>query len=279
MKFFRPANSGLIRNERGVALLIVLLVTALLIALIFEFSYATRISLNSAVNFRNSERAGFLAFSGINAFKTHGAQLRKMIPAGTEYPFGEGDTKINVLWEDEQGKIRITDVKTDPVTQSMARTLFENKGIDYKVYDTMTDQASEINKLTLLSGLHAYMSDEDFIKVRDSLTVSPVAPHTININAASADVLRSMGVSADAAERIVKNRKEKPYTQQDITSDGISGISGLKIPPATGNFVKAYLTANEGQIIKVYSHATVGDYTKRVDAILNGNAVTYWSAL
>ena len=43
-------------NERGVALIIVLLVTALLIALIFEFAYGTRISLRAAVNFRDSQR-------------------------------------------------------------------------------------------------------------------------------------------------------------------------------------------------------------------------------
>ena len=53
-------------NERGVALLIVLLVTALLLALIFEFAYGTRVSLRAAVNSRDSQRAYFLARSGVN---------------------------------------------------------------------------------------------------------------------------------------------------------------------------------------------------------------------
>jgi type II secretory pathway component PulK len=71
------------RSERGIALLIVLLVTALLIALIFEFSYATRISLNSAINFRDSQRAYFLARSGIFAFIKYGDKLRDYyIPQG-----------------------------------------------------------------------------------------------------------------------------------------------------------------------------------------------------
>jgi type II secretory pathway component PulK len=52
-------------NDRGVALIIVLLVTALLIALIFEFAYGTRISMRSAVNFRDSQRAYYLARSGV----------------------------------------------------------------------------------------------------------------------------------------------------------------------------------------------------------------------
>ena len=54
------------RDDRGVALIIVLLVTALLIALIFEFAYGTRISLRATVNFRNSQRAYYLARSGVN---------------------------------------------------------------------------------------------------------------------------------------------------------------------------------------------------------------------
>src|SRR5512139_2607372 len=56
----------LLRNDRGVALLIVLLVTALLVALVFEFAYATRVSLRAAVNFRDSQRAYYLARSGVN---------------------------------------------------------------------------------------------------------------------------------------------------------------------------------------------------------------------
>src|SRR5512147_2488161 len=56
------------KNQRGVALIIVLLVTALLIALIFEFAYGTRISLRAAVNYRDSQRAYFLARSGVFLF-------------------------------------------------------------------------------------------------------------------------------------------------------------------------------------------------------------------
>ncbi len=56
------------QSNRGIALLVVLLVTALLIALIFEFAYGTRVSLRGAVNFRNSQRAYFLARSGVAIF-------------------------------------------------------------------------------------------------------------------------------------------------------------------------------------------------------------------
>ena len=32
-------------------------------------------------------------------------------------------------------------------------------------------------------------------------------------------------------------------------------------------------------IFRVYSYATVGGYTKQIEAIVNGNAIAYWRAL
>ncbi len=262
-------------NDRGVALLIVLLVTALLIALIFEFSYATRISLNSAINFRDSQRAYFLARSGVYAFVRYD-KLRDLIPHGEwgVLPIiGEGDAEVRIKWEDESGKIRVTEVKTDKVTQSMIQTLFENKSIDTAVFDRMTDPTSEINKLSLLTGLHQYMSDEDFNKVRDSLTVSPVPLDKIHINTASADVLQSLGISAGAVGLILQERQKTPYT--DLGK--VPGIGDIKI---NGVLVSNYLSATPpSNIYKVYSYAAVGGYTKQVEAIVQGGNRLYWRAL
>ena len=262
-------------NDRGVALLIVLLVTALLIALIFEFSYATRISLNSAINFRDSQRAYFLARSGVYAFVRYD-KLRDLIPQGewSVLPIiGEGDAEVRIKWEDESGKIRVTEVKTDKVTQSMIQTLFENKSIDTAVYDRMTDQTSDINRLSVLTGLHQYMSDEDFNKVRDSLTVSPVPLDKININTASADVLQSLGISAGAVGLILQERQIAPYT--DLGK--VPGIGDIKI---NGVLVLNYLsTASSSNIYKVYAYSAVGGYTKQVEAIVQGGNRLYWRAL
>lgn len=102
-------------NERGVALLIVLLVTALLIALVFEFFYATRISLNSATNFRDGERAAFLARSGINLFIKYGDKLRQLIPQaewGAVPGLDEEDTDIRIMWVDQRGLINVNTISS-----------------------------------------------------------------------------------------------------------------------------------------------------------------------
>jgi DNA uptake protein ComE-like DNA-binding protein len=263
-------------NNRGIALLIVLLVTALLIALIFEFSYATRISKNSAVNFRDSQRAYFLARSGVYIFAKY-PQLQDNLPQGEwgVVPIvSGGDTLVRIKWEDETGKIKVTDVKNDKATQSMIRTLFDNKRIDLAVYDKLTDPTSEIYRLGLLAGLHQYMSDEDFNKVYESLTVSLVPTHTININTASADVLQSLGISADAVGLIIQGRQKTPYADLEK----VPGIGGIQI---NGLNLSSYLTTTVGGYSTVYSYATVGGYTRQIEAIISKNPlkIFYWRAL
>jgi len=271
-----PINdkSALYRNERGVALLIVLLVTALLIALIFEFSYATRISLNSAVNFRNSQQAYFIARSGIYAFIRGGQKLREYFTQGKLHPLPIGDSIIEFIWWDESGKIKITNVKYDP-TLSMAKGLFEDvKQIDTAVLNNLVGQFSDVSKLSLLSGLRPYMSSaEDFDKVKDSLTVNNVNPNLININAAPKDVLLGLGILSGDADRIVQDREAARYTEVSK----VPGIGNLRI---AGLDLSSYLTTTEGTIFKVNASATVGGYTKTVESVVDvsrpQNPVLYW---
>ncbi len=263
-----------IGNNRGVALLITLLVTALLLALIFEFAYGTRVSLRAAANFRDSQRAYFLAQSGVYVFAKY-KELQDNLPQGewgVVPVISGGDTELRIRWEDEAGKIKITDVKTNKATQTIMKTLFETvKGIDVAVMDRITDSTSDIYKLSLLTCLHQYMSDEDYNKVYNDLTVSPV--DKININTASADVLQSLGLSAGTAGLIIETRQKTPYTAVPSTIFGDLTINGLN--------VSNYLTAAPSNIYKVYSYATVGGYTKQIEAIIykDSSQVLYWRAL
>ena len=271
MMFRRQINdySGLSLNERGVALLIVLLVTALLIALIFEFSYATRISLNSAVNFRDSQQADILAQSGIRAFIRGGKPLRDYFKQGLQHPLPIGDSVIEFTWGDESGKIKITNVKYEP-TLSMARGLFENvKHIDTTVIDNLVEQFSDVSRLSMLSGLRQYMSDEDFDKVKDCLTVTNVNANYININAAPRDVLLGLNINSGDVDRIVRDRVTDPYT--DISN--VPGIGNIQINRLS---LSSYLTTTEGTTFKVTTAATVGGYTRKVEAIVSNNIFSYW---
>lgn len=288
-----PKGPCRMHNDHGVALIIVLLVTALLIALIFEFAYGTRISLRAAVNFRDSQRAYYLARSGVNFVGRYLAGNLQADPAtGSNHqydkleqpewqtvPFMPGnDAELRVRWEDEAGKIRITDVQTNKYRQIMLNALFENKGINRTVLDTMADTSSGMNKLGLLTGLHTSMNDEDYNKVYSLLTVSPV--DKININTASPAVLQSLGISAAAAGLIVEARSSAPFTDHAKVGE-FAGINNTFLPATT--LQAANFLTETSDIFKVYSYATVGGYTKQVEAVItrspSGFTVQYWRAL
>jgi type II secretory pathway component PulK len=268
-------------GNRGVALLLVLLVTALLIALIFEFAYGTRVSLRAAVNFRDSQRAYFLARSGVYVF-AKSKDLRDSIPQGewSVVPIvSAGDTELRLRWEDELGKIYAADVKTNRVTYSMLQALFENRSIDLAVLDRMTDTTSTIGKLGLLTGLHQFMSDEEYDKVKDYLTVTQVQGITslqtqarkININTAPLEVLQSLckglGKDDSVASLIISRRDSNPFTS---TSEIVN-------MPGMDPLVASYLDVTSN-IYKIYAYATVGGYTKQIEAIvdLTKNSPLYW---
>lgn len=265
-------KTGSWTNNRGIALLIVLLVTALLIALIFEFAYATRISLNSAVNFRDSQRAYFLARAGVYAAMRYPDMLTKNIRQRelVLLPFlSEGDTRVWIAFEDEQGKISIPLVVKGNDAYKRLQQLFDIKAISQDVLDT---GIVEKKYFYLVSELHQVMTDEDYVKVKDLLTV--VATTKININTASLEVLqslcRSLGKDDSVAGLIINRRNDQLFTS---TSE-ITNMPGME------PLVASYLDVSSN-IYKVYSDATVGGYTRKIEAIFQtgSTAPLYWREL
>lgn len=270
------------RNERGVALIIVLLVTALLIALIFEFAYGTRISLRATVNFRDSQRAYYLARSGVTfAGLLLGDNLKKgklqdnieqldwqVVPITT----GSSDTTLRVRWEDESGKINITNVIKGNDTYNRLAILFTNRDVNQEILDRISAwMIEEKRRFYLLTELHQFLSDEDFRKVSDALTLAPVTQ--ININTASADVLESVGVSPAMAQMILERRNREPFKTGAEVADFLGPANTLASSQLT-------TTSN---VFKVNSYATVGGYTKQIEAVItrsaSGFTVNYWRAL
>ena len=271
-------RKGRMRDDRGVALIIVLLVTALLLALIFEFAYGTRISLRAAVNFRDSERAYFLARSGVHLFGKFKdrAELEGVLPPQGEWGVvpvvSTGDTELRIRWEDESGKMDIHQVIKPSAVFDRLSSLFTIRGVDQGALDRMSDwMRDERRSFYLLTELHGFLSDEDFLKVRDALTVTAVP--RVNINTASADVLRGIGLDALTADNIIDRRAEQPF-KSDAEVTAFLGPEGNR-------FVGLLTTAST--VFKVDSFATVGGYTKQVEAVITkagaATTVNYWRAL
>jgi len=240
----------------------VLLVTALLIALIFEFSYATRISLNSAVNFRDSQRAYYLARAGIGAFTKYGDQLRKIIPVNEFQPVPGIEENVLLKWEDQRGLININ---TSP---DWMGNLFSNKGISTDVLTKIADLKKERGAFRFVSELRAVMSDEDYAKVAPFLTVD--SDGKINLNTASGDVLSSvLPDKPQAVSTILNTRRDR-----QITSWADAGLDQRTTNPAVLNML-----VGDSTFFRVSSYATVGDYTKQVEAVFQGGSSSFMKAL
>ena len=266
---------GPVRGDRGVALLIALLVTTLLMALIVEFAYGTRVSLRAAVNLRDGQRAYYLARSGVNfAGKVLAENLKNLkYQANLEQRewqvvpiVSEGDTELRVRWEDEAGKIGIANVGTGQPSLRRLEKLFEIKGISTEVLDRIKEKRS----FRLLGELHQVMSDEELGKIRDAVSV--YAPVQVDINTASADVLQSLGLSASLASLIMERRGREPFD----TREKINAFPGMD----TNTAGMLDVTSN---VFTVHSHAIVGGYTKQAEAVLTRNSggftVQYWKIL
>jgi general secretion pathway protein K len=262
-------------NSRGVALLIAMLITTLLMALVLEFAYGTRVSLRAAVNFRDAQRAHYLARSGVNfAGKVLAENLKQgHLQSNLEQrewqvvPFvSGGDIELRVRWEDEAGKISIANVGTGQPSFNRLEKLFEAKGVGTEVLD----RAREKRSFRMLGELHQIMSDEEFGKVRDA--VSAYAPGQVDINTASVDVLQSLGISASLASLIIERRGRELFDSREK----INTFPGMD----TNTAGMLDVTSN---VFTVQSYATVGGYTKQAEAVITRSAggftILYWKIL
>jgi type II secretory pathway component PulK len=265
MQNARHRSSG----DRGVALLIALLVTTLLMVVVFEFAYGTRVSLRAAVNFRNGQRAEFLARSGVTvAGKLLGDHLKngklqenleqrewQLVPI-----ISGGDTELRVRWEDEAGKINMANVSTGQPSLERLERLFGIKQIDL----ARLDQLKELKSVRLVSDLHKVMSDEEYRKIQECETdhacVTVYGSDKININTAPPEVLQSLGLSESVASMIKDRREREPFD----TREKINTFPG--IDTTTAGMLD--LTSN---IFFVQSYATVGGYTKQAEAVIQRN--------
>jgi general secretion pathway protein K len=93
-----------LRNEDGMALLLVLVVVALLSALLTEFSFSTLVDLRATETFRDRTRAYYLARGGVEAARMILQEDRNDFDHPTEFwgdpmanvPAGEGDVSLTI---------------------------------------------------------------------------------------------------------------------------------------------------------------------------------------
>jgi general secretion pathway protein K len=148
-----------LQNEKGIALLLVLLVIALLVAMVVEFDYRTRIDLRAAGNLRDGLQAAYLAKSGIASAQAILKDDQQRNPGSTDLtalwavplppiPLGEGTVSVKIT--DEASKFNINNLAKQtiavpgvPTSIDYAKELFRLAQVDPNLIEGIVDSIAD----------------------------------------------------------------------------------------------------------------------------------------
>lgn len=240
------------KSEKGVALILTLLIAAILVTLVVETNYSTQVDVRIAGNVRNDLQASYLAKSGVNiavSYLKYDGQNTDTDNLDEDWaksypPIPVGDGFVNVMIEDENAKINVNSAvkgtEVYPVIYDALSRLFEWKEVDMEILDSLIDWIDPDNEpqpegaedphygsldppykckngpLDTLSELLMIkgVTDEVYGKISKYLTI--YSDGNININTASKDVLVCLDDAIDeaTAEAIIQRREENPFTDK-----------------------------------------------------------------
>jgi len=227
------------RKERGIAMVLVLAVTALLVALVVEGMAQARLGLRREENARDYTRAYYLAWAGIEAAglllardraesSIDHLQERWAQPLGP-YPVGDGEVSVSIVSAD--GRLNLNDLigrdgKLDEEFAAILRRLYERLGLQPELVDALVDWIDPDEVPTGSAGAesdyysalpHPYRSKNTWLdslqelpavrgydeKVLERLRpyVSALPPPTLlNVNTAPPEVLAALDPALSEAE-------------------------------------------------------------------------------
>ncbi len=287
------------RDEKGMVLLLVLVVVALLSSLLVEFAFTTQVDLRLTETFRDSTRAYYLAKGGIEAGKViltnpmvknsawdHPSELWGQVPP---FPVKDGEF-VSLEIEDESGKINLNmlvdQVNNPHVTfKDRLKRLFDD-ALNITNANTLVDDLADwiVAQRPPTLGKYTLSSIDELLMV-DGFTPEIVAmlkPHVtvfgdyrLNVNTASIEVIYAWGnqnMTQSIAETIDQHRQTTPFAStSDLSS--ITGSSAFMWNSAGG---VSDVTVQRSAF-RSLSQADVNDGRRSVEAVVsrNGNTIFY----
>ena len=283
---------GLVRkNEKGVALILTLLITAILVILIVEVNYSTQVDLIVAGNFRNDLQAYYLAKSGVNiaiSYLKYDKENTETDNLDEDWakpyppiPVGEGFVKV--VTEDENARINVNKVlkedgKVNEQIQNVLALVFEREEVDAGILDAVIDWIDPDDEtrsdgaeddfygsldpsytckngpLDTLSELLMIkgITDEVYGKIATYLTI--YSDGTININTVGKEVLMCLdeGIDEATAEGIIEYRMETPFEGKEELKDVINNDEVYgRISPIIDVKSNAFSVTSTGRVERV----------------------------
>ncbi len=302
------------KNERGFALVITLIITALLVALSAEFVDEVFVDTSSRANYVDGQQASLMASSGLTATikalqffqgqKQYTAQvdldnLAKMLSIEDE----KGNIQVTII--DESGKLNINALTND-IFRPIAERLFRKLGLDPDMVDAIADWigTNEVPRpagaktpyyqtlkppYAAKGGAMDTFEELRLVKGFDKKTVELLRPYLtvypnvvglatpMNVNTAPKELLASLDeqMTDGLAQEIVERRKTDPF--QTANPDLANNIPGMRelAPNLASN--KRIMQTEKGDTFRIIVQAQVGETIRNVEAVVNvaGN-ILYW---
>ncbi|MCX5719122.1 MAG: type II secretion system minor pseudopilin GspK [Nitrospirae bacterium] len=299
----KAGRASLITNNKGMALVLTLMVLALITALVVEFSYAVYTNTNALYNWKTSQRLSFVAKSGVQlASKAILEEIRQhpsytypgSLDIPVKNPFEDFKGTVLLRIEDENSKFNINSlqiVRDDWYYNSflrLLRALDIDPGIANRIADWIDADSDprlsdsekgaknkpldSINELLLIPGI----DKKSYDKLLPYITI--YGDKSININGAEIPVLMSLSDSIDKnmAERIVAYRKISPFN----SGADIQSVAGITLPIYSQ--FGARITA-KGTHFRIISTATEEGIKKIIESVLEISSlnatVRYWKEM
>jgi general secretion pathway protein K len=300
-----------LKNERGFALILTLLITALLVALTAEFVDEVFVDTSARQNFTDGQQASLLAASGITgaikllqyaqAMQPGYSSLADLDRLAKLLSIEDEKGTVQVTIEDESGKLNLNSAWGDnglpiPIYSDFARRLFKNIGLSPDLLDTLADWrdiddvphpagAETVYYKTLKppyaakNGKLSTVEELRLVKGFDAVTVERLRPlvtvyddcNKININTAPVELIAAL---ADDMTGIAKAVVDYRKTNPFKTVNDLGNVPGMRANIVLG--LQAFADV-KGTAYRIRSAATVNETTRIVEAVVNsGGKILYW---
>ncbi len=284
-----------IKNQRGSALIITLLIVSLLVGLVVNFIHDTYIDSASLSNWSNAQKASLIAKSGLTLSSNFLKRLPGFPTTTTRetvipvfFDFGPGSNLI-IKAEDESSKFNINSLRfqkgtidTDALTllQKMFESLKINPDVALAIADWMdTDLDPRLpNSENTSKNLSLWSLDElKLIDEIDEETFNKISPYlkvhgdnTININTAELPVLISLhkDMTEALANTIIEHRENAPFTDPGHVQR-LSGFGSIGIE------IKNNITVR-GTNFRITAIATINEITRIIETVMDTSMNIYF---
>jgi general secretion pathway protein K len=290
-----------LNNQKGIVLVVTLLVVALLTAMVVEFAYGVYTGTNDLYNWRDGQRLSLMAKSGVNVSakvlfnKDLTSQYTEPVEMPVENPFEDFQGTVIIRIENEDAKFNMNAIvpRNDNIDEDNPDSpyncfirLLKALKLDVTIADRVVDWIdtdsesrladseagaknaafNSVDELLLIHGI----SRKDYDTLLPYVTVSKYRDNLIvNVNGAQSPVLQSLSSSPEITEELAKQiiiaRKSNPLTI-------------AKFNEIAGTSLGTQRIATEGTTFSIRATASSGGVKRIIETVLDTehNTIQYW---